>query len=153
MMGQFDVYDETKLQEYNNVKTFYCYDVVIHSSEQAKCRIMCDLKVNIGSKSCLNQCKIITGADGSLLPVSVYKCLVGNVCELAKSIDKSVRLVAYNNTEIKQYVVCHITVQFKTKQLEAKFFVVNQTTTLTGLSDSIRLGLIMVNCFDSLNSV
>ena len=73
--------------------------------------------------------------------------------ELTKSIDRSVRLVAYNNTDIKQYDVCHIMVQFKTKQLEAKFFVVDQTTTLTGLSDSNRLDLIMVNHFDSLNSV
>ena len=32
-------------------------------------------------------------------------------------------------------------------------FVVDQTTVLIRLSDSIRLGLIMVNCFDSLNSV
>ena len=115
---------------------------------------MCDLKMSLGTKSCLNQCKIDTGADGNLLPIIVYKCLGGNVGELAKSIDKFVRLVAYNKTEIKQYGVCHIMVQFKTKQLEAKFFVVDQTTMLIGqLSDSIRLCLIMVNCFESLNSV
>ena len=63
------------------------------------------------------------------------------------------RLVTYNNTKIKQYGVCHIMVQFKTEQLEAKFFVVAEITMLIWLSDSIRLGLIMVNCFDSLNSV
>ena len=44
-------------------------------------------------------------------------------------------------------------VQFKTKQLEAKFFVVDQTTMLIGLSDSIIPDLIMVNCFVSLNSI
>ena len=44
-------------------------------------------------------------------------------------------------------------VQFKTKQLEAKFFLVHETTILIGLSYSITLSLIMVNCFDSLNSV
>ena len=44
-------------------------------------------------------------------------------------------------------------VQFKTKQLEATFFVVDHTTMLIELSDSIRPDLIMINCFDSLNSV
>ena len=101
--------------------------------------------MNLGTKS-LNQC---TGVDGNLLQISVYKCLGGNVHELAKSIDKSVRLVAYNKTVIKQYGVCHITVQFKTKQVEAKFFIVDQTTMLIGLSDSITCGLITVNCSDS----
>ena len=43
-------------------------------------------------------------------------------------------------------------IQFKTKQPEAKFFVVDQTTSLIGLSDSIRPGLVIVNCFDNLNS-
>ena len=151
--GQFDDSDETKLQEYNNVEILYYHDVVIHSSEQAKCRLMYNLKRNFGTKSCLNQCKVDTVVDGNLFPIGVYKHLGGNVCELAKSIDKSMRLIVYNKTKIRQYGVCHIMVQFKTKQLEAKFFVVDQTTVLIGLSDSIRLGLIMVNCFNSLHSV
>ena len=62
-------------------------------------------------------------------------------------------MVAYNSTEIKRHGTCYIMVQFKTKRLERKFFVVDQTITLIGLTDSIRLGLIMVNCFDSLSSV
>ena len=73
--------------------------------------------------------------------------------KLAKTIDRFIRLVAYNNMEIKQYGACYITVQFKTTRLETKFFVVDQTTTLIGLIYSIRLGLITVNCFDSLSSV
>ena len=44
--------------------------------------------------------------------------------------------------------------QYSLKQrLETKFFVVDKTTTLIGLIDSIRLDLIMSNCFDSLISV
>ena len=141
------------LQEYDNVETLYYHDVVIHSSEQAKCRIRCNLKTNFGTKSCLNPCMVDTGVDGNLLPIGVYKCLGGNVHKLAKSIDRYMRCVSYNNTEIKQYGVCHIMVQFQTKQLEAKFLCCGSNPMLTGLSDSIRLGLIMVNCFDSLNSV
>ena len=151
--GQQNDYNDKKLQEYNNVETLYYQDVAISSSEQAKCRIMCDLKMNLGTKSCLNKCTVDTGAGGNLLPTGVYKCLSDNVDKLAKTIDRSVRLVACNNMEIKQYGTCYITVQFKTKRLETKFFVMDQTTTLTELIDSIGLSLIMVNCFDSLSSV
>ena len=126
-----------KLQEYDNVESLYYNDVVIHSSEQAKCRIMCNLKMNLCTKSCLNQCKVDTGADGNLLPIGIYKHLGGNADRLAYTIDRSVRLVVYNNMEIKQYGTSYITVQFKTKRLEIKFFVVSHTTTLIGLIDSI----------------
>ena len=134
--------DEKKFQEYDNVETLYYHDVVICSNEQAKCRILCDLKINLGTKTCLKQCKVDTGADGNLLPVSVYKCLGGNVHELDKSVDRS---------SLQQHQ--DKAVQFKTKQLEVMFSVADQTTMLIGLSDSIRLGLIIFNCFDSLNSV
>ena len=56
-----------------------------------------------GKKSCLNQCKIDTGADGNLCPVSMFKQLGDNMAELRETIDKTMRLVAYNDTEIKQY--------------------------------------------------
>ena len=49
--SQYDDYTETK-QEYGNVETLYYHGVVIHSSEQ-KCRIMCDIKMTLGAKSCL----------------------------------------------------------------------------------------------------
>ena len=38
-------------------------------------------------------------------------------------------------------------------QLKLLFFIVDQTTTLIGPRDSIKLGLIMVNCFDSMKHV
>ena len=100
--------------------------------------------MNLGNNSCLYTCEVDTGADGNMLPIGVYKHLGGNVGKLAKTIDRSVRLAADNNTDIKQYGTCYITVQFKTKRPETKFFVVDQTTTLIGLINSIRLGLIMV---------
>ena len=39
-------------------------------------------KMNLGTKSCLKQCKVDTGADCNLLAICAYKCLGGNVCEL-----------------------------------------------------------------------
>ena len=114
---------------------------------------MCNLKMNLGTKSCLNKCKVDTGADGNLLPIGVYKCLGGNVDKLAKTTNRFVRLFADNNMEIKQYGTCYITVQFKAKRLETKIFVVDHTTTLIRLIHRIRLGLITVNYFNSLCSV
>ena len=73
---------------------------------------MKDMKMNLGTKSRL-KCKVDTGVNDNLLPIGVYKCLGGIVDKLAKMIDRSVRLVAYNNMEIKQYGTCYITVQFK----------------------------------------
>ena len=151
--GHYDDYDDTNLQECDNVETLYYFDVVISSSEQAECRIMYNLKMNPGNNFCLNKCKVDTGVGSNLLPIGVYKHLGGNKNKLAKTIDRSLRPVAYNNTEIKQYGTCYITVQFKTKILETKFFVVDQTTTLIGLIDCIRLGLIMGNCFGSLSNL
>ena len=54
----------------------YYHDVVISSTGQAKCRIMCNLKMNLGNNSCVNKCKVDSGGDGNLLPISVYKHLV-----------------------------------------------------------------------------
>ena len=76
-VGQYDDYDDTKLQEYDNDETLYYHDVVIHSNEQVKCRFMYYLKMNLGNNSCLNKCKVDTGADDNLLPIGVYKHLGG----------------------------------------------------------------------------
>ena len=72
--------------------TSYYHNVIIQSSEQ-KCRIMCDFKMTLGAKSCLNQCRVDTGEDGNLLPVNVYKRLGGDMRELTRLVDKSLRLV------------------------------------------------------------
>ena len=82
---------------------------------------MCDLKMTLGPISFFNQCKVDTGADRNLLPINVYKGIGGNMRELTRVVVKSVRLVMYNNTEIKQYDVCYITVQFKRTTIEPNF--------------------------------
>ena len=58
---------------------------------------MCNLKMNLANNSSLNKCKVDTGVDSNLLPIGVYKYLRSNVNKLAKTVDRSVRLVAYNN--------------------------------------------------------
>ena len=98
----------TKLQDYDSVTTLYYHDVRIHSNGQDKCKTMCNLNMTLnGKESCQNQCKIDTGVEGSLLPVSMFKQLGGNMTELRETIDTSVRLVAYNDTEIRQYGVLY----------------------------------------------
>ena len=93
--GQYNDYDETKLQNYDSVMTLYYHDVRIHCNDQHNCKIICDLKMTLYvKKSCLNQCKIDTGADGNLLPVSMFKQLGGNMAEWRETIDKSMTLLA-----------------------------------------------------------
>ena len=56
---QYDDYDETRLWDYDSVMMLHYHDVRIHSSDQHKCKIMCNLKMTLdGKKLCLNQCKI-----------------------------------------------------------------------------------------------
>ena len=86
------------------------HDVVIQSSEQ-KCRIMCDLKMTL---------------DGNLLPINGYKRLGGNMRESTRMVDRSVRLVTYNNAGIKQYGECYIMAQFRRTTIEAKFLLLTK---------------------------
>ena len=72
---------------------------------------MYDLKMSLGTKSCLNKYKVHTVVDGNHLPIGVYKHLGGNVYKLAKTIDRSIRLV----WTLKIWS-CYITVQFKIKR-------------------------------------
>ena len=72
--------------------------------------------------------------------------------ELRETIYKSMRLAGYKDTVIRQYGICHIDLQFKSKRINAKFFVIDQCMTLIGLTDSIKLSLITVNFFDSVSN-
>ena len=70
---------------------------------------------------------------------------------LAKTIDKGITLFAYNNTPIKQYGTCSVKITFKGKQEICKFYMVEHSTAILGVSDSKKLGLDKVN-FDVIQS-
>ena len=74
-------------------------------------------------------------------------------CEMGQNRSKQVFKVdmAYNNTPIKQYGTCSVKVSFKEKQQICKFYVVEHSTAILGVSDSEKLGLVKVN-FDMIQS-
>ena len=91
--------------------------------------------------------KIDTGADGNLMPISMFAVLFLRVSldALSRTINKEVTLFAYNNTPIKQFRTCSVRSSFKGKSYVCKFFVVKHETALVGITDSEKLGLVQVN--------
>ena len=94
-----------------------------------------------------NTFKIDTGADGNLMPISLFTRLFSHVSldALKRTIDKGVTLYAYNNTQIKQYGTCNIKLNFKGRSTIGTFFIVEHETTIIGIHDAEKLGLIRVN--------
>ena len=97
--------------------------------------------------------KVDMGADGNLMPITMFMKLYPKISfeTLSKTIDKGITLFAYNNTPIKQYGTCSVKVSFKGKQEICKFYVVEHNTTILGVSDSEKLGLVKVN-FDMIQN-
>ena len=93
------------------------------------------------------------GVDGNLMPITVFMKLYPKISleTLAKTTDKGIMLYAYNNTHIKQYGTCSVKVTFKGRQEICKFYVVEHSTAILGVSDSEKLGLVKVN-FDVIQS-
>ena len=97
--------------------------------------------------------KVDTGADWNLMPISMFSKLFPKVSldTLSQTINKSVTLFAYNDTEIKQFGTCSIKLSFQRKSQVCKFFVVEHETAIVGIMDSEKLGLISVN-FDMIKN-
>ena len=96
----------------------------------------------------MNTCfKVNTGADGNLLPLAEFFKHFPNVnmTQLAKTIDSSTKLYAYNNTEIKQLGVCELLVEYQNTRKMCKFYVVDFPTAILGTHDSESPKLITVD--------
>ena len=94
-----------------------------------------------------NTLKIDTGADGNLMPISMFSKLFSQVSldALKMSVDRNITLYAYNNTQIKQYGTCNMKLSFKGRSTIGKFFVVEHDTAIIGIHDAEKLDLIRVN--------
>ena len=97
--------------------------------------------------------KVDTGAEGNLMPLSMYKQLHPNVvCDeygIPTNLveDKHYRLGTYLHTPIKQLGYCDdVRILFKGKCITSKFFIVDEYECILGLPTSEALGLITVNC-------
>ena len=91
--------------------------------------------------------KVNTWANGNLMPITMFAKLFPRVSldELARTIESAVTLYAYNNTPIKQFVMCSVHLSFKRKAKICRFFIVEHNTAILGINDSERLGLVRVN--------
>ena len=97
--------------------------------------------------------KVDTGADGNLMPISMFSKLFPKVSldTLSQTINKGVTLFTYNDTEIKQFGTCSVKLSFQRRSQVCKFFVVEHKTAIVGITDSEKLGLISVN-FDMIKN-
>ena len=91
--------------------------------------------------------KVDTGADGNLIPISMFTKLFPHVSldALSSTTEKGVTLYPYNNTLIKQYGTCHVKLSFKGRSAACKFFMVEHKTAIVGIIDSEKLRLVKVN--------
>ena len=91
--------------------------------------------------------KMDTGADGNLMPISMFTKLIPQVSldALSRMIDKSITLYAYNNTAIKQFGTCQVRLNFKGKSNICKFYVVKHETAIVGITDAEKLRLVWIN--------
>ena len=98
--------------------------------------------------------KIDTGADGNLMPITIFTKLFPHVSldALSRMVDKSVTLYAYNNTAIKQFGTCQIRLNFKGRSFICKFYMVEHETAIVGILDAEKLRLVRVN-FDTVRDV
>ena len=76
----------------------------------------------------------------------MYTKLCGNTAHSCLEQDTSVKLFAYNGTEIKRLGKCSLLLHHKGKDIKVDFFVVETGPAILGLQASCELGLITVNC-------
>ena len=97
--------------------------------------------------------KVDTGADGNLLPLGEFfkHFPDANMNQLAKTIDSSTKLYAYNNTEIKQLGTCELLVEYRECCKICQFYVADFPTAILGIHDSESLRLITVH-FDCIGA-
>ena len=88
--------------------------------------------------------KVNTGANGNLMPITMFTKLFPKISldALGKTIETRVTLFAYNNTPIRQYGMCSVRLSFKGKAIICKFFVLEHETSIIGINDSEKLGLV-----------
>ena len=101
------------------------------------------MHIKLNTKSCngnsLKTCfKVNTGADGNLLPLAEFFKHVpdAKMNQLARTIDSSTKLYAYNNTEIRQLGICELLVEYRDHCKSCQFYVVDFPTAILGIHDS-----------------
>ena len=91
--------------------------------------------------------KIDSGADGNLMPLSMFKSLYNNKLPSSTTINHAVHLVDYNKQEIKQLGTCVVSVRFRSIVKCLHFYVVpDRLKPIIGVSDTLALVLTSFHC-------
>ena len=116
------------------------------------------MHIKLNTKSCNRNSlkthfKVDTGADGNLLPLAEFfkHFPDANMNQLAKTLDSSTKLYAYNNTEIKQLGICELLVEYRDRHKICQFYVVDFPSVILGIHDSESLRLITIH-FDCIGA-
>ena len=135
----------------DHVQSLFYHDVHLNNvNTRMHTELGCETQKGHHSKQTF---KIDMGADRNLMPITMFTKLYPKVSldTLSKTIEKGITLFAYNNTQIKQYGMCSEKIVFKIKSEICKFYVVEHSTAILGVSDSEKLGLVKVN-FDMIQN-
>ena len=134
----------------DQVQSLFYHDVHFNNVNM---RMHTELGCETSQKRSKQVFKIDMGADGNLMPITMFTKLYPRISleTLSKTVDKDITLYAYNNTPIKQYGTCSVKITFNGKHEICKFYVVEHATAIVGVSDSEKLGLVKVN-FDVIQS-
>ena len=91
--------------------------------------------------------KVIAGADGNLKPITMFMKLFPKISLkiLESTIESGVNLYAYNNTPIKWFGAFSVHLNFKGRSAICKFYMIENSTAILGVTNSERLGLVKVN--------
>ena len=144
--------DDGQIHEITSkVRSMYYNDVHFNS-------INTHMHIKLNTKSCngnnmKTHFKVDTGADGNLLQLGEFfkHFPDANMNQLAKTIDSSTKLYAYNSTEIRQLGICKLLVEYRECRKIYQFYVVDFPTAILGIHDSESLRLITVH-FDCIGA-
>lgn len=108
----------------DQVQSLFYHDLHFNAvNTQMHTRLNCETKHGLKTSEMF---KIDTGADGNLMPITMFIKLFLNISleTPGKMIESGVTLFAYNNTPMKQFGTCSVKMSFKRKQRICKFYVV-----------------------------
>ena len=94
------------------------------------------------------KCKVDTGAEGNILPLSIYQSLEQHTTpkQLPPLTPSSVKIVAYGGTAVKLHGTCNLGIRHKNEFTSAVFYVTDtKGPVLIGLPTCQALGLVSLN--------
>ena len=119
----------------DQVQSLFYHDVHFNSvNTRMHTKLECEIPHGLKTSETF---KMDTGADGNLMPITMFAKLFPEISleTLGRTIESGVTLFAYNNMLIKQFGTCSVKIFLKGKWAICKFYVVEYSTVIIGISD------------------